>query len=291
MSAPEEPLQPQDCSAPAPASEPAIEAIASPAAAPEPASETPHEGSFHWGEAAHSLLMVLVIAIFIISFIAQEFVIPSASMERTLLVGDFVLVDKTRFAPHEGAPDLLPYRPIEHGDVIVFFYPEGAHEHFVKRVVGVPGDRLRLLGKRLYRNGLAINESYTQHVDARYELFRDNFPYGAHDDGQLSRHWRDSIDSHLINDEVVVPPHSYFVLGDNRDDSLDSRYWGFVPEQNIVGRPLLIYWSMRMRPVDDDDDDDAPRKANFSSRLHMVANAARSLATGIRINRFFNVIR
>jgi signal peptidase I len=177
--------------------------------------------------------------------LVQAFVIPTGSMEDTLLIGDHLLVDKLAYAP-EGAISkyLLPYEQPKHGDIIVFRYPADISQTFVKRVIGVPGDHLKMVNRGLYRNGVQLNEPYVYHKFP-YDPYRDNFPgelsqFGDRLQDQLQR---DMLEHHVVNGEVVVPPNSYFAMGDNRDNSLDSRYWGFVPRENIIGKPLLIYWS------------------------------------------------
>ncbi|HYX69030.1 MAG TPA: signal peptidase I [Terriglobales bacterium] len=191
------------------------------------------------------LLSTGVIALFAITFLAQAFQIPSESMENTLLIGDYVLVDKVDFA-HGGIwGHILPYQPIRCGDIIVFRYPVDPEQHFVKRVVGVPGDRVRLVDKHVLVNGRPIDESHAIFTSHSYDVFRDNFPRMDYLSPSVELRWWMKMPSVVKNGELVVPPGEYFVMGDNRDDSSDSRYWGFVPRENIIGRPLLIYWSVR----------------------------------------------
>jgi len=191
-----------------------------------------------------SLAGTIVIAIFVICFIVQAFKIPSESMEKTLLTGDYLLVDKAHYGHSHCRNWLMPYRPIHRQDIIVFRYPVNPHQHFVKRVVAVPGDHLRLVNKHVYVNGIRQDDAYATFNWAWHDRFRDNFPDGGlHGDG-ISARWFLQAEKLMDDGELVVPEGSYFVLGDNRDDSYDSRYWGFVPQENVVGRPLLIYWSM-----------------------------------------------
>ncbi|MGZ4821719.1 MAG: signal peptidase I [Terriglobales bacterium] len=192
-----------------------------------------------------SLATTIVIAVFVIAFIMQAFQIPSPSMEKTLLVGDYLLVDKV----HDGHSAfwrwLMPYRPIQRQDIVVFRYPLDPRQHFVKRVVAVPGDRVRLIDKHVYVNGVRQDDAYaTFHWEQR-DRFRDNFPTGNLLVLGMSSPWYLQVHKLLDDGELIVPEGSFFVLGDNRDDSSDSRYWGFVPAENIVGRPLVIYWSVR----------------------------------------------
>jgi signal peptidase I len=193
-----------------------------------------------------SLLGTIVIAIFVITFIVQAFQIPSESMENTLLVGDYLLVDKLCYGGRGPGDHLLPYRKIQRGDVIVFHYPVDPKQHFVKRVIGVPGDRLRMVNKTVYINGKPLSEPYVRFIEPPSNLLRDNFPrtdmpviYG------MEGKWWVEMRKLVEDGELIVPQENYFVMGDNRDDSQDSRYWGFVPRENIIGRPLLIYWSVQ----------------------------------------------
>jgi len=191
-----------------------------------------------------SLAGTIAIAIFVITFVVQAFQIPSESMQKTLLIGDYLLVDKAHYG-HSGVWSwLLPYRPIQRQDIIVFRYPVNPRQHFVKRVVALPGDHLRLVDKHVYVNGVRQNDAYATFKSEWRDRFRDDFPDGGFYGDKISARWFLQARKLTEAGELVVPRDSYFVLGDNRDDSYDSRYWGFVPRENIVGRPLLIYWSM-----------------------------------------------
>jgi signal peptidase I len=212
---------------------------------------------------------VLIIAIFVMTFVVQAFEIPSESMERTLLIGDYLLVNKTSFA-HGGHWSLaLPYPPLNRGDIIVFRYPVQPSQHFVKRVVALAGDRIHLLNKRVYVNGQPLDEKYTLFRSRSVDPYRDNFPDTDYFSENVDPHWWIQMKGLIHNGELVVPAGQYFVLGDNRDESLDSRYWGFVPAENIVGRPLLIYWSVNREDSSiDPDSQDAKlvRLAGFIRR-------------------------
>ena len=166
-------------------------------------------------------------------FFVQAFVVPSGSMEDTILMGDRVLVE--RF------PRPSPAR----GEMMVFRYPIDRHQTFVKRIVGVPGDRIRISGKIVYRNGAALSEPYAVHKTDYEDAYRDNFP--SEPNVPLYQPAKDMLGKHVRNGEVVVPEGEYFVLGDNRDLSLDSRYWGFIGAGDLIGRPLLIYDSEEQR--------------------------------------------
>jgi signal peptidase I len=163
-------------------------------------------------------------------------------MEGTLRVGDHMLVDRAAYA-NPGVPGhyLMPYRDIQRGDIVAFLYPEETSQTFVKRVIGLPGDRIRMADKQVIRNGRALVEPYTQHVDSSIDLYRDDFPTKAN--LFTTPRGKDMFEHHLMNGEVVVPPNTLFMMGDNRDNSSDSRYWGFVPRNYVVGKPLVVYWS------------------------------------------------
>ena len=186
--------------------------------------------------------VTIILLLFATTTLVQAFVIPSASMVGTLLIGDHVLVDKLTYAPSgPGSKHILPYRDVRRGDIIVFRYPLHIQDDYVKRAIGVPGDRIHLVHKKLWLNGHEVNEPYAVHSQAYEDSYRDNFP--ATPNLSLPPQALDMLENHVVNDEVVVPPGFIFAMGDNRDDSADSRYWGFVPRGNIVGTPLVIYWS------------------------------------------------
>jgi len=192
-----------------------------------------------------SLLSTVVIAIFVITFLVQAFQIPSESMESTLLIGDYLLVDKAHFADGGFWGGLLPYRHIRRGDIIVFHYPVDPRQHFVKRVIGLPGDHVRIAGRQVWVNDRPLREEYAQYSRGlQQEGYRYRFPNLQTIDPAVEAAWWKEMPQLVQHGELVVPRGEYFVLGDNRDRSLDSRYWGFVPRENIIGRPLLIYWSV-----------------------------------------------
>jgi signal peptidase I len=195
-------------------------------------------------QSVQSLACTVAIAIFVITFVVQAFQIPSESMERTLLIGDYLLVDKAHYGHSRVWSWLLPYRPIRRQDIIVFRYPVNPRQHFVKRVVAVPGDHVRLVNKHVYVNGVRQDDSYATFNWTWRDKFRDNFPDGGFYAASTSARWFLQAQKLVEDGQLIVPENSYFVLGDNRDDSYDSRYWGFVPQENVVGRPLVIYWSM-----------------------------------------------
>ncbi len=239
-------------------------------------------------EALASLLGTVVIALFLLTFVVQPFLIPSESMERTLLVGDFLLVNKQIFAP-AGAPDslirrLLPYRDVERGDVVVFHFPEDPQRFLVKRVVGVPGDRLRIEDGRVTVNGMSLAEPYVAFEPVAPNPFRDNFPAKVYTDPNIDPAWWRELQSLTRNGDLVVPQGEYFMLGDNRNHSKDSRFWGFVPRQAIVARPLVIYFSLR-RPSSTDTEQAA------DDRLGTDRELSARLAGFARWKRIFHVVR
>jgi signal peptidase I len=184
--------------------------------------------------------VTVILLLFATSSLVQAFVIPSASMEDTLLVGDHVLVDKLVYSPH-GATLALPYRDVRRGDIIVFRYPLDIREDYVKRAIGIPGDHIRFVSQQLILNEKPVKEPYVKHVASYPDTYRDNFPVRA--GVPLRPRALEMLDNHVVNGELVVPPGYIFAMGDNRDDSDDSRYWGLVPRENIVGTPVIIYWS------------------------------------------------
>ena len=186
--------------------------------------------------------ITILLLLFGTTTLVQAFVIPTGSMEDTLLIGDHLLVDKLAYAPGGSiSKDLLPYENVRRGDIIVFRYPVDIQQTFVKRCIGVPGDRIRLVDKQLILNGKPMDEPYVYHKTGYIDSYRDDFP--GPPNINVAESAQDMLANHVVNGEVVVPPGQYFAMGDNRDWSLDSRYWGFVPRANIVGRPLFVYWS------------------------------------------------
>jgi len=186
--------------------------------------------------------VTIILLLFGTTTLVQAFVIPTGSMEDTLLIGDHLLVDKLAYAPPGPiSKHLLPYSEIRRGDIIVFRYPIDVRQTFVKRCVGIPGDRIRIENKQLIVNGKRVYEPYKVHKTSYFDSYRDNFP--SEPNVRVYEPALDMLRNHVVNGEVVVPPNHYFALGDNRDSSLDSRYWGFVPRENIIGKPLIIYWS------------------------------------------------
>lgn len=194
---------------------------------------------------AKSIIVAAVLFVVIRTFFVAAYKIPSGSMERTLLVGDFLLVDKMVYGAeipftHRHLPAL---RHPERGDVIVFQYPVDPSKDFVKRLVGLPGDTLSMHDGVLVVNGRAQRERYVTHTDPEIDPSGEEFRWQR---DYLVRTAEASMGYHPSRNNwgpLVVPEGSYFVLGDNRDNSLDSRYWGFVPDSLVKGRPLMVYYS------------------------------------------------
>ena len=236
-------------------------------------------------EAFASFLRTIVVALFLLTFLLQPFLIPSESMEHTLLVGDFLLVDKQIFAPagdhHSCFRHLLPYRDIERGDIVVFHHP--SPPYLVKRVVGIPGDRIRIIEGKVTVNGVPLDEPYAVFEPAEPNPARDDFPGRIYKDPNIDPTWWRQMQGMTKNGELVVPPDQYFMLGDNRNYSKDSRFWGFVPKEAIVARPLVIYFSLR-RPSTTD-----VNQASDDRLGHQRELAAR-LAGFARWKRIFRVI-
>jgi signal peptidase I len=231
---------------------------------------------------------MLAVALFILTFTVQPFRIPSASMEPTLLVGDFLLVEKQVGA--EAWPHLFaPLGKVRRGDIIIFRFPVNPAMHLVKRVVGLPGDRIRLHDGRVFVDGHALEEPYAIYTPAPADSYRDEFPRMDRADPGVDARWWAEMRSRVTDGELTVPADSYFVLGDNRNDSEDSRYWGFVPKATIVGKPVLIYFSLN------DDDAETPGQSAASAMQGGGAardeGAAQSVLSFARWDRMLRVVR
>jgi signal peptidase I len=240
-------------------------------------------------EYAESLLVTVILALFFTSFIVQAYQIPSPSMETTLLVGDHLLVNKFVFGGRGlWYESVLPYRPIHREDIIVFKFPFADHTHYVKRVIGLPGDRLRIVDQIVYINGELLREPYVVHSPGIAEPYGDNFPptpgTGAYiPAGMVQKEWRDEIFRHVRGEDLVLPQHKFFAMGDNRDRSWDSRYWGFVDEDAIMGRPMFIYWSLDTVPGDGGDE-------TASGRASGMADLILHLGSRTRWSRMFRPV-
>lgn len=229
-----------------------------------------------------SLLVTVILAVFGTTFVLQAFKIPSSSMEDTLLIGDHLMVNKLAFAPATGwLGPLLPYRAIHRGDVIVFKYPVSPATHFVKRVIGLPGDRVRIVNRKVAVNGRFLQENYKVHKIGTVEEFRDYFP--APPLGPVLSRWAGELPRQVKDGWLVVPRDQYFVMGDNRDFSSDSRYWGFVPRANILGRPLFVYWSLNSTSQD-------YRTTGVRERVAEIVDIVRNFSSRTRWDRMFRII-
>ena len=199
--------------------------------------------------AVSAVLRVVVIGIFLSTFVLQTYRIPSASMVPTLEIGDFVLVSKFAVSgkglwrPFQRR--VLAPAPIQRGSLLVFHYPPDPSRLLVKRVIGMPGDRLHLRNGRVFLNDAPREESYAIYTPGRPDVYRDEFPNLHETDPNVDPAWWLALRRTLRDDgNLLIPPGRYFVLGDNRNNSEDSRYWGFVPEASVVGQPLLVYWAV-----------------------------------------------
>lgn len=254
-----------------------------PVASVRPAPEPEKTGTLH---TIQTLLYIIVIAIFIITFTVQPFRIPSASMEPTLLVGDFLLVAKESPST-DSSSGVFPSDRIHRGDIIVFHFPLDPSMHLVKRVVGVPGDHLKLRGGHVLIDDKPINESYAVYRPTAPDNFRDNFPRLQSADPAIDSRWWIRMRTLIDDDgELIIPAGNYFVLGDNRNDSEDSRYWGFVPRADIVGKPLIIYFSLR-----ETSDDPLAGPADAVAPANQRPGTFDLLASFARWGRTFRIIR
>lgn len=225
-----------------------------PGVAAEQAAQTgpppPKKGDSGW-DLARSLLIIIVGVFCIRTFIGEATVIPTGSMENTILIGDHVFLDKLPYGPRVPYTSLrLPMlESVHRGDIIAFHYPVNPSLMYVKRVIGVGGDVIRVVNKQVYRNGKKLNEPYAIHTYPDIEDLRDNFPPSIEQlnnlaaEWGLDANWAREMPRFIYPDGLHVPKGYLFVMGDNRDNSSDSRFWGFVPLQNVVGEPLFVYWS------------------------------------------------
>jgi signal peptidase I len=190
-------------------------------------------------EYLEALVIALILAFFIRAFIVQAFKIPSGSMLPTLQIGDHLLVNKFIYGIKLPFIDkeIIPISKPKFQDVIVFKFPMDESKDFIKRVIGVPGDVIEIKNKILYRNGKKVKEPYVQHTS--YSIIKESYPMDKWPPKQFDPRVRDNLGP------IKVPPHKYFVMGDNRDESYDSRFWGFVSENKILGKAWIIYWSWK----------------------------------------------
>ena len=237
----------------------------------EKTSQEPEKKRETLSESILGLVAVLVSALFVITFVVQSFVIPSASMENTLQIGDYLLVDRLAPAPRAGyLGPLMPYREIQRGDIVVFVHPDPRQKgmYVVKRVIGVPHDRIHLRNGMVYRNGEVLNEPYVLRREGTHDDYRDEFPRFSPVGQQGVPAWWPLLKStNTEGEDLVIPEGDYFAMGDYREQSLDSRYWGFIPRENIIGRPMFVYWSFKTAPDELQGTTWSERGARW---LHMV---------------------
>jgi signal peptidase I len=276
---------------PTPTETTSAESLATTAPLAAPQTETPLES-------LASICTLLILVIFAQAFVFQNFEIPSGSMEKTLLIGDHVLVDRATFAPPTLWAPFDHHRDIHHGDVIVFLKPnpESPDLILVKRAIGLPGDRIHLRNGIVYLNGVAQNEPQAAkpnnddgNPNDAFVSYRDDFPAdlaGIQEQASASHAslWAVDLPNHIQGDDLVVPPGKIFAMGDNRTESLDSRYWGFVPRENILGRPLFVYWSFET-PSDQID------KTTLGDRIGFMVHVVVHFFTETRWTRTFHIIR
>jgi signal peptidase I len=271
-----------------------------PRTAVEPRPAEPQKVKETFWEAVASTSSVLVVGLFILYFLGQNMVIPSGSMEKTLLIGDHVLVDRITLAPPSKWMPLVHYREPRRGDIVVFIRPapepepdaDGNPQYLtlVKRLIGVPGDRIHLHEGVVYVNGVAQpmpKEGLDTPVLSSEQTFLDEFPavmptptdtHGAVDT------WVVELPSHIENGDLVVPPGKYFMMGDHRHASMDSRFWGFVPRENIMGRPLFNYWSFQTP-------DDQQEKTGIGNTLAWMGHVVIHFFTDTRWSRTLKPVR
>jgi signal peptidase I len=189
-----------------------------------------------------SIVIAVILALFVRTFVLQAFKIPTGSMENNLLIGDHLLVNKFIDAPTDTALErkLLPIGQIRRGDVLVFKYPVEPDRDYIKRVIGLPGETLELKDKKIYIDGKPLDEPYVHFLEP---------PRGNADLAEVT-----SSDVRENYGPVTIPPNQYFMMGDNRDNSADSRYWGFMPRDYVKGKALLIYWSYESGREDYEDE-------------------------------------
>ena len=226
--------------------------------------------------------VTILMLLFGTTTLVQAFVVPTGSMENTVLIGDHVFVDKLAYSPPGRISKyLLPYSEVKRGDIVVFRYPINIRENYVKRVIGIPGDRIKIQNKQVFLNGNPLDEPYKVHAREFSVPYLDNFP--DRPDFPVYEPARRMLDENVRNGELVIPPGNYFCMGDNRDNSADSRFWGFVPRENIVGKPVIIWWSY-----------DAPTSRladpNIISFDHIL-DLAQNFFTKTRWNRTFQLVR
>jgi signal peptidase I len=240
-------------------------------------------------EGLASICGTLIVGLFVLTFVLQNFAIPSASMASTLLVGDHVVVERSSLAPSGSWSGIIPHHQLRRGDPVVFYKPvlepDGSELILVKRVIGIPGDRIHLRAGIVYLNGVAQNEPQAgKPTSANYNPYRDDFPaISPANIPRVTAEWALDLPSHIQGDDLVVPPGSFFVMGDNRINSLDGRYWGFVQSANLIGRPLFNYWSFKT-------DGNQMYKTSLADRASFTFHQLTHLFSDTRWSRTFHPI-
>lgn len=249
-------------------------------------------------EALASICSVLVVGLFILTFLAQNYVIPSGSMENTLLVGDHLVVDQITLAPRASWMPLIRYREPRRGDIVVFHKPvyqpgidatdaDGTPQYtiLVKRLIGVPGDHIHLRNGIVILNGVAQPVGFAQPTTPEnFNEFLDDFPAASPAEVPGSTEsWAVNFSNYVHDGDLVVPPGMYFMMGDNRHNSLDSRFWGFVPRANILGRPLFNYWSFEAA-------DGQLQQTGFGHKLAWIGHVLVDFLPDTRWKRTFHVV-
>ena len=256
----------------------------------ERVEETPYE-------ALASICSVLVIGLYILTFLAQNFVIPSGSMEKTLLVGDHLVVDRVTLSPPAAWMPLVRYREPKRNDIVVFIKPvaepdpdaDGKPQYLflVKRLIGEPGDHIHLRNGIVIVNGVAQDQPHAEKTTAEnHQDFLDEFPAVPPypQPGGATESWSVDFPNQVKDGDLVVPPGKYFMMGDNRHNSLDSRFWGFVPRENIVGRPLFNYWSFNTP-------EEAYEQTGLGARIAWMGHVAVHFLTETRWSRTFHRVQ
>ena len=217
-------------------------------------------------EYAESIIVAVILALFVRTWVVQAFKIPTGSMENNLLIGDHLLVNKFTFAPTFSPLEraLLPVDAVQRRDIVVFKFPEEPERDFIKRVIGLPGETLEVRAKKVYINGQPLDEPYVHYL----------LP------ASTSAQERTSADVREQYGPVTVPPGHYFMMGDNRDNSQDSRYWGFLPTEYVKGKALFIYWSF----------DAGPAGASDAGALSRIVSAIPGFFTDTRWSRMLRQI-
>lgn len=237
-----------------------------------------------------SFASVFVVGLFVITFILQAFEIPSSSMVKTLLIGDHVFVDRITLAPPAKWFPLVHYRGVRRGDIVVFLKPGEPDLYLVKRVVGVPGDHIHLQDGVVYLNGKPQDEPYKiksgeAPLDEQFDAYRDQFPALLNDPGQRqTAEWQVALPTYVQDGDLVVPPGNFFGMGDNRPVSLDSRYWGFIPQANVIGRPLFVYWSF-------ETPEDQVNKHSVGERVGFIVHIILHFFDKTRWSRTLHLVR